>query len=741
MSIVSVTNKPKQNIPESQKNRKWAIENVDWVVAMSPLYGSSPIDKYYNSYNGVRDDDQFKHLTETFGVEFPAGKIKHIPLIRPLLNSLQGEQQERPFGFTVRSEDTDSVDVKMNLISQGILQDVTSMMQQGLPVNVTLDGIEKYYTEEFQVPLEISTHQAMNALLYKNNLFEDFNDSFVDKLITGRQNYRVEVVRIGEDPRYTIIRPGLLFYASNNVKWIKQTDWAMYPERLTPTEILDKFGDRMSPDDVKKIEDWVDMWHRDAYKLNSYNEVDDMLTDEERFNEYTDTLSHKITVYNVEWKSIRKVTYIENENRYNPDVPFIKNIPEDKLESLPGEKKRRLKHRYIQDRWEGVRIGDTIYVDLGKSKYVTRSKSNRSKCNLTFNGLTYNKKIKPYSMVSTTQDIQNLYDVMHFHKENLIALSGSKGSYMELSQLPDFGTGKFEDNIKMYMYYKKMGTAFIDRGQEGADLTFNQFGQYDDTLGTGLGVVLQVIQHLEELAGRLTGVNRQRMGAITQNDGKANTENAILQSNLVTEAMFNEHDEFVRQSLEDLVAAAKIAWKNGYSGSYISDGYKQIIFTLNPEWANSDYGIYITNRVSDARTIEDLKGLAIGLAKEGQLEFEDVFTLFRRSNLRDIELTIKSNLKKRKAEIQEQQAEIQQLEQQLTVEREKGEIGKLQAEIAKLMSEVQINELKAGIEQKELNSDNDIERAKLQLEQEKIRLEGRQVELSSGKEKEVNFTK
>lgn len=741
MSIVSITNKPKQNIAESLKTRKWAVENVDWVIAMSPMYGASPIDKYYNSYNGVRDDQQFKHLTETFGVEFPAGKIKHIPLIRPLLNSLQGEQQERPFQFQVRSEDTDAIDSKMNMISKGIMGSIVQMLQAGAPIDTTLDELEKYYTEEFQVPLEIATHQAMTSLLYKNNLFEEFNDGFVDKLVTGRQNYRVEINRIGEDPIYTIIRPGLLFYAQNRSKWIKECDWAMYPERLTPTEILDKYGDRMEAGDIKQIEDWTDMWHRDAYKLNNYNEVDDMLTDEEQFNEYTDTLNHKITVYNVEWKSIRKVTYIENENRYNDDIPFIKTIPEDKLESLTGEKKKRLKHRYIQDRWQGVRIGDTIYVDLGKSKYVTRSKANPSKCNLSFNGLTYNKKVKPYSMVATTQDIQNLYDIMHFHKENLIALSGSRGSYMDLSQMPDFGTGKFEDNVKMYMYYKKMGTAFIDRGQEGADLTYNQFGQYDDTLGAGLGVVLEVIRHLEELAGRLTGVNRQRQGAITQQDGKATTENAIMQSNLVTEAMFNEHDEFVRQSLEDLIAAAKIAWKNGYTGSYVSDGYKQMIFTLNPEWASSDYGIYLSNRISDARTIEDLKGLAFGLAKEGQLEFEDVFTLFRRSNLRDIELTIKTNLKRRKAEIEEQQREIQQLQQQLTIAKEKGEISKLEAEVAKLMSEVAINQRKAGIEEKELASKDSVEKAKLSLEQQKVQLEQQQVESGSGKEKEVNFNK
>jgi hypothetical protein len=75
---------------------------------------------------------------------------------------------------------------------------------------------------------------------------------------------------------------------------------------------------------------------------------------------------------------------------------------------------------------------------------------------LTYNGLTYNGKIKPYSLIGETEDLQDLYDVLHFHKENLIALSGVKGSYMDLSQLPDFKTGNPADNIKLYMYYKKL---------------------------------------------------------------------------------------------------------------------------------------------------------------------------------------------------------------------------------------------------------------------------------------------
>jgi hypothetical protein len=54
---------------------------------------------------------------------------------------------------------------------------------------------------------------------------------------------------------------------------------------------------------------------------------------------------------------------------------------------------------------------------------------------------------------------------------------------MDVSQIPDFDVGDFEENLKRWMYYKKLGIAWIDRSQEGADKSFNQFSTYDDTLG------------------------------------------------------------------------------------------------------------------------------------------------------------------------------------------------------------------------------------------------------------------
>lgn len=733
-SSLAVGNRPLQNIPENLKDILWAKRNVDWCISMSPIYNSREEQELYDRYNGLRSDEAFEHITKTFGIEFPAGKLKHIPLIRPLLNVLQGELEERPNTFIVRAEDTDSINMKLDQLSENLLDDITGVIRSGQPVDIELGNLEKYYKTDFQTKLEIATDHALKSYISRHHLERKFFKNFTDKLITGREYYRVQVNRIGEDPIYTDIRPGTLFYPWDNKEWVKECDWAVHPVQMSPVQVLDAFGEKLDPDDRRKVEDMVDMYSRDSYKLRDEEEADRLLNSAEDYRDYMAHFTNKITVYFVEWKSIRKIYYRQNPNKYAPDAPFTKFIQEDKLHKLRGARRKDLNERYIQELWQGVRIGDDIHVDLGKVKYAPRNLNEPSKVYLTFNGRTYNGSVKQYSLVRMTNDLQDLYDVLHYHKENLIAMSGTKGSYMELSQMPHFGEpeeegeDQFTHNLKMFMYYKKLGVAFIDRSKEGADNSYNQFGTYDDTIGSGMNVVLAMIQHIEDIAGRLVGVNRQRLGAITQREGKGTTEHAISQSNLVTETIFNDHDEFVRQAYEDILNACRIAWKNGYTGTYVSDQHMQQIFTLDPEFRLSDFGVHITNRVSDARSIEEIKAFSYQLVQQGMMEFEDVMPLFRKSNLRDIELTITENLARRKREIAEQESQIRQLEQQLRVAKEQGEIQKLNAEVQKLMSEVELNRHKASIEERELSAKETEIANDFQVDSQRLALESKQID-------------
>lgn len=734
--------KPKQNIPESKKNEEWGKNNLDWIISNSTTLGTHNPDKdNFDLYNGHRDEEKWEHITKTYGIEFPAGKIKHIPLVRPNLNELHGEAKARQLNYTVLSADNDSISAKMEQISNELLQNLLEMIVQNEPVDTTLGQLEKYYGQDFKTEIEIAANHVLEDFILNNRLKDVLDDSLLYKFITGKEYYMVDVNRIGEDPIFKVIRPGTLVYANNDVKWIKDCDWAVHRLKMTPVEILDKFGDSMKDDDVKKLEQWEESYIHDIYKLDSPWDADRLIENADEFEAYHNNHNpdQHISVYYGQWKSIRKITYVESPNKYVEDAPFIKILEtEDAIEEVRKNPKRakNIKEKYIQDLWHGIRIGDDIYVRLGKVKYPIRTFRNPSKVQLSFNGLAFNSAIKPYSLIEITKDIQDLYDVMHWHKENLVALSGVKGSFMELSQIPDFGTGKMEDNIKMWFYYKKMGAAFLDRSKRGADKSYNQFQQYDDTLGTGLEAIIATIQHLEELAGRIIGVNRQRMGAVTQRDGKGLTDQAIFQSSLITEPIFAEHDEFVREALTDILHACRVAYKNGYTSAYLSSQYEQKIFTVNPEFSLADYNIYVGDASKDKRAIDELKAFVYQQAAAGMAEVEDIFPLFRKSSLKDIEETVKANIARRKAVIEQQQQQMQQMQMQLEQAKTQGEMQKMQAEIAKLQSEVQENYRKLELEQESLEIDREYKQGQLEMESKRIDLEAKQLDLQ-GKAKEV----
>jgi len=517
---MTVGYRPKQNIPEKFKDREWAIRNVNWCISVSPMYWKNQENSLYDLYNGEWSEEDYEAISKTYGIEFPAGKVKHIPLIRPLLNTLEGEYEERALNYQVRTSDTDSINSKIEQVSTHLLDEVVQMIKSGANIDVTLNAAEKYYKETFQTELEIASHNALEYYISAHHLKRKLKETFVDRIITGKQYYRVNINRIGEDSDFQPIKPGQLYFANNNVRWVKECDWAVYPSKMSPNQILDAYGERMEPEDRAKVEQWIDMYYRDSYKLNSAEEIDTIMEDTEDFNNNYASQLGMITVYQVEWKSIRKVYYVENPNPYVKDAPFVKYIPESKISTLPGESKKNLRVRFVEDLWTGIRISDNMFVDLGRLKYAVRDSFTPSKVFLTFNGPTYSGKVKAYSLIKETRDLQKLYNILHFHKENLIAISGAKGMIMDSSQIPDFEGGSFTENLKMWMYYKKLGVAWIDRSQEGIDKSFNQFGTYDDSLGPGLQAILSMIEHIENLAGRIIGVNRQRLGAMYQRDGK-----------------------------------------------------------------------------------------------------------------------------------------------------------------------------------------------------------------------------
>jgi hypothetical protein len=79
-------------------------------------------------------------------------------------------------------------------------------------------------------------------------------------------------------------------------------------------------------------------------------------------------------------------------------------------------------------RHEGVKIGNEIYIVRGESEYTIRSASNPNECTLSVNGMFFSDKNgHPFSIMLSTMNLQDKYDLLLYYRDNLIATSGTVG--------------------------------------------------------------------------------------------------------------------------------------------------------------------------------------------------------------------------------------------------------------------------------------------------------------------------
>ena len=107
---MDIYNKPQQLLPDSKKNEQWCKDNIDYRIAISTLYDrEKEIDREcYRRFYGERNYKDFEYLSKEFGIQYPA-KFKFIPVVKPILDTLIGEELNRVRNYYVRAIDEKSI--------------------------------------------------------------------------------------------------------------------------------------------------------------------------------------------------------------------------------------------------------------------------------------------------------------------------------------------------------------------------------------------------------------------------------------------------------------------------------------------------------------------------------------------------------------------------------------------------------------------------------------------------------
>lgn len=714
---------------EYNKKEKEYIEIIDKTIN-ELVYTKTSFIKAYNYYHGVRDSEQFKHLEENYGIGTPTS-VEFIPLTRKHIDVLVGEYLSTPLKPKVSCKDKSTLSSIFEEKQKFIHSTATNVLKNILKENLnnlsknkesanlkelesTLESEVEKTKNSFISNYEIASQNIVKWITQSQNI--DFlnkrKTALIDLFVTGTCYYRSKPSESGTSVVIEILNPLDTFIDRNpDSPYLKDSSRAVIRKYLTKDQILTKYGEFLSEDDINGLDD---------------NDWSDENT------EFIRTFNDNITAGDSEYTGILGGFEITPSGKHNMSLRR-KTYPVYEVEWLKSEKKGK---DYIMNRYEGVRITNNIYILTGLSKNIIRSKDNPRYCSLSVNGIFYSDRNgEPYSLILKTANLQDKNDLLFFYRDNLLAESGSTGDWVDIAHLPKFLGSNIPEKLLKWKAYKKSGLALYDSSQEGLPMVNTAFNGYDDTIKVNaIQAIDLAIMRNEETCSMITGVFREKLGGIEQKDAVTNVQVGIKQSSYITKQYYQVMDLITREMILDMLNIAKITFKKGISGTLILGEELNQTFTALPEhYTLSDHDVHIVDSSDIIKEQEIIKQMSFELVKSDRVEPETLLEVITASGLTELKTNVKASLDSKKKEANQLGKMSQQVEEMSKqLQQTTSEAQKLQNEIKRL------NEEKLRLEQEKLKHEKEIEwfkakdqgeynKQKLELDKKRIELEAAQL--------------
>lgn len=683
---------PAQKLPMSKKTQAWKEACVDYVVGAGDSgFGgngrsrSDEMQTYYDLYNSIYNEKDLKYVTNPFKQDdgFPA-MAQDYNIIKPYVDQLLGEETKRPFNFhPQRTSDIAAselqekakemlMDYIQATIASKLSPEQAARYEQALATGEiqTPEAIAKYLQKDYKDIAETEAYHALQFLKRKLNLTHEFYKGWKDALIGGEEIYYIGV--INGDPYVERVNPMYFDYEhSLDLEFIDDAAWCRRKMIMSATEIYDRFYDKMSERQLNELLELIDQ--RPGAGNNP--EIRKTSIDYEsiklhKINSFTDNpfdIDH-IVVYHCCWKSFKKIGFV---TLLNPETGEVEEFQVDEDYKVTGTE-QSVEWDWIIEVWEGYRIGDDMYIGIQPIEYQHISADNPNSQKLPYTGVVYNNtNSKPRSLVSMMKPLQYMYIVVWYRLE--LALSRDKGkvAVMDITQIPK----SMNIDVNKWMHYlSALGVAFINPYDEGWDIPgreggkpsqFNQLSSWDLTMSNVIAEYIQLMQKIEDMVAKLTGITPQRQGQIAASELVGNTNTAVSMSYHITEPWFWNHNQVKRRVLTMLLNTSKAAWKDSKRYlNYILDDATRAFVQLSDNFFYEDMDIFVDDSTKNQQYIDQLKQLLQPAMQNGAslLDIAEIITL---DNMSMIKNRLEEIEQKRMEQMQQQQQAEQQAQQQM----------------------------------------------------------------------------
>ena len=610
-------NIPNQRIPIAQKGPIWKKDTVDAYLSLSNegTTRKENLQILYDYYNGMINSTDYDYVMKPYGKarkNFPS-KMRNYPLIKPTLDLLLGEKAKRPFNYSVIALNSDSVDrkekEKQELFFENMKQQFANeLIQLGvseeqikevpLPENLE-DMFEKSYVDNRAVVGQ----KAMTYIIQNAEVHEKLQKAWFHFLVSG-EAFTERGVHHNE-PFYDVLNPLDVDYDMDpDLDYVEDGDWVKVTKWMAPSSIVERWGDKLTETQIDTL--FVDEGDQSWFSTANLNEGNRSLG-----------RSRLRKVQILYWQSMERKGFLEY---MDPETGSIEVEEVEDGFRLPREMKEEMGAKVTWEwgnrPWQAVRIGDDsdgMDIDVRPVEYERNTIENQSANKLPINGRRYSDiNSNNISLVMLGIPYQLNYNVTKYRLELSVARSKDIIAQLDINLIP-----KKWDMDKFMYYVEGSGIAWVDYNKEGVKLAPNHQSVMDLSVKT-ISLYIEMLNHIEEEWERVSGVNRQRRGEISQYEGKAMGQQAIVQSAHTTEDLYRKFAGMEKRDLQALLDYSKYAWRNGKKGMYIMPDGRNDLLDIDPiEWMESELGVFISDATKDVEKINLAREAAQGMIQKG----------------------------------------------------------------------------------------------------------------------------
>lgn len=711
---------PQQKLPLKKKDEKWQHDCVDYIIGEGNITSGGAntrfgeVQSYYNLYNSIFDEKDFKRITNPFKVDdgFPATP-QDFNIIRPKVDLLIGEETKRPMNFRVvrtsQEATSELMDTEKQMLMNYIMASITSKMseeeaaqfQQQLQSGEIMppEAIAKYMSKDYKDVIENTAYHTLTYLREKLGLDNEFIKGWKDALIAGREYYYIGV--LNDEPYMECVNPvEFSFEEAPDLEFVEDASWCCRRMKLPLSTLYDRYYNKLNEKDLNKLTEMLT--GRPSNDLGDRGPVDDFGGGIQMHiydNPMMDQKSRSsINVYHCCWKSFKKIYYVTYmDETGTPQV----EIADESYQKTGME--LDVKSDWIVEVWEGYRAGTDLYFGIQPIEYQHVSIDDPNSQKLPYTGAIYsNRNSKPRSLVSILRPLQYMYIVLWYRLELAIARDKGKVVNMDITQIPK----SMNITPERWMHYlSSVGVNFINPYEEGWNVpgreggkpaTFNQITALDLTMSNVIAEYIQLMDKIEQLAGTISGITEQREGAISTSELVGNVERSVVQSSHITEPLFWVHNQCKRHALNMLLNTAKGAWEQTGKKklSYIFDNGERAYIDIQDKFFYEDMDVFVSDTSKDMENIQKLQQLIQPAMQNGAslLEAAEVLT-------NDNFNIIKQKLKEMQERQEKMQQQAQEAEQQQAIQLQ-------QMQNEQREQELMLEEAKMELERYKIDADN-----------------------------------